>query len=215
MERRIVLKQMGLSLGYVVATPTLIGLVQSCKQEKAITWVPGFFSPEQGGVLTELVDIILPKTDTPSASELKVDVFVDKFINEVLDPQEQDFIRMTMGKFLDKALLDTKKEKVQDLGAPELEQALTAALKIPEDTQKSYEDAIAEYAEANLQGQPAVLDDAAARFGFADKLRGLTILGYKASEYVGEQVLAYLPVPGEYIGCTGVQELTGGKAWSL
>ena len=49
----------------------------------------------------------------------------------------------------------------------------------------------------------------------AYNLRGLTIWGYKTSEYVGEEVLAYLPVPGEYIACADTQELTKGKAWSL
>jgi hypothetical protein len=46
-------------------------------------------------------------------------------------------------------------------------------------------------------------------------LRGLTIWGFKTSEFIGEEVLAYLPVPGEYIGCGDLQELTGGKAWSI
>ncbi|MEJ2163444.1 MAG: gluconate 2-dehydrogenase subunit 3 family protein, partial [Robiginitalea sp.] len=38
---------------------------------------------------------------------------------------------------------------------------------------------------------------------------------YKTTEYIGEEILAYLPVPGEYIGCGDLDELTGGKAWSL
>jgi len=42
----------------------------------------------------------------------------------------------------------------------------------------------------------------------------MTISAYKGSEYIGENVLAYLPVPGEYIACDDLQTLTGGKAWS-
>ncbi|MGB3142679.1 MAG: gluconate 2-dehydrogenase subunit 3 family protein, partial [Maribacter sp.] len=75
MDRRRVLKNMGLSLGYIVATPTLLGIVQSCKSEPAITWTPEFLTNDQGAVLTKLVDIILPKTDTPSASEVQADIF--------------------------------------------------------------------------------------------------------------------------------------------
>jgi hypothetical protein len=59
------------------------------------------------------------------------------------------------------------------------------------------------------------LDDEVSRFAFANNLRGLAILGYKSSEFVGENVLPYLPVPGEYIACGDLQELTSGKAWSL
>jgi len=76
-------------------------------------------------------------------------------------------------------------------------------------------ESISNYTEALAEGKSFTLDDETTRFAFANNLRGLTIWGYKASEYVGEEVLAYLPVPGEYIACGDVQELTGGKAWSL
>ncbi|WP_273568903.1 gluconate 2-dehydrogenase subunit 3 family protein [Maribacter halichondriae] len=215
MDRRKALKNMGLSLGYVVATPTLLGIVQSCKQEKVLTWTPEFFTKEQGAVLTKLVDIILPKTDTPSASEVQVDIFIDRFANQVMEKEQQDFVKMSMGKFLDKALKDAGKEKIEDLSAEDLEPVLAAALKVTkEDEVKNFE-AINSYTESIAKGEQAELDDAISRFAFANNLRGMTIWGYKSSEYVGEEVLAYLPVPGEYIACGDLQELTEGKTWSL
>ncbi len=57
--------------------------------------------------------------------------------------------------------------------------------------------------------------DEVVSYSFAKNLRDMTIWGYKTSEYIGEEVLAYLPVPGEYIGCGDLNELTGGKDWSL
>ena len=44
MDRRKALKNMGLALGYTVATPTLISIVQSCKNEKVLEWKPDFFT---------------------------------------------------------------------------------------------------------------------------------------------------------------------------
>ena len=76
-------------------------------------------------------------------------------------------------------------------------------------------ESINSYTEAIAEGTTGELDDEVTRFAFANNLRGMTIWGYKVSEYVGEEVLAYLPVPGEYVPCGDVQELTGGKAWSL
>ncbi len=76
-------------------------------------------------------------------------------------------------------------------------------------------ESITSYTEAVAEGNEATLDDETSRFAFANNLRGLTIWGYKTSEYVGEEVMAYLPIPGEYIACADTQELTGGKAWSL
>ncbi len=215
MDRRIALKNMGLSLGYIVATPTLIGLVQSCKNEKVVEWTPDFFSKEEGVMLTHLVDIILPKTDTPSASEVQVHLFIDRFSNEVLDQKQKDFLRLSTSKFVEKALKDSGKEKVVDLESADLEPVLANALKVTKEDETAYFKSINSYNEAVARGETAQLEDSVSRFAFANDLRQMTIWGYKTSEYVGEEVLVYLPVPGEYIGCGDLQELTGGKAWSL
>ncbi|SDT26875.1 Gluconate 2-dehydrogenase subunit 3 [Maribacter dokdonensis] len=215
MDRRRVLKNMGMSLGYMVATPTLLSIVQSCKSEPAITWTPEFLAQSQGNVLTKLVDIILPKTDTPSASEVQVDIFIDKFAQDVMEKEQQDFFKMSMTKFIDKALADSGKENAEDLTTEDLEPVLASSLKYTKDQQAEMFETINSYTKAISEGTTAEIDDEISRFAFANNLRGMTIWGYKASEYVGEEVLAYLPVPGEYVACGDMQELTGGKAWSL
>ncbi|WP_276168473.1 gluconate 2-dehydrogenase subunit 3 family protein [Zobellia alginiliquefaciens] len=215
MDRRKALKNMGLALGYTVATPTLLSIVQSCKNETVLEWTPEFFSKDQGAVLTKLVDIIIPKTDTPSASETQVNIFIDRFADEVMEKDQQDFVKMSMDRFIEKALKDAGKEKAADLTAEELEPVLAEALKKTKEDEVQNFKSIRQYHEAVAEGKEALLDDGIARFAFANNLRGLTIWGYKTSEYVGEKVLAYLPVPGEYIACADTNELTGGKAWSL
>ncbi|NKI26705.1 gluconate 2-dehydrogenase subunit 3 family protein [Arenibacter sp. 6A1] len=215
MDRRKALRNMGLTLGYVVATPTLLSLVQSCKQEKAISWIPTFLSQDAGNNLAHLVDIILPKTDTPSATEVNVHIFIDRFAQEVMEPEQQAIFKMSMGKFLEKVLADSKKETMAELEPADLEPVLAKALKITKEEEVNNMELIASYTEAIKEGKPAELDDELSRFAFANNLRGLTIWGYKSSEYVGENVLAYLPVPGEYIGCGDLNELTQGKAWSI
>jgi hypothetical protein len=215
MDRRKALKNMGLAMGYTVATPTLISLMQSCKGEPAVVWTPDFFTIDEGSAVTKLVDIILPKTDTPSASEVNVHLFIDKFANEVMEKEQQDFVRMSMNKFMDKVLADSGKEQIKDITTEDLEPVLAAALKVSNEDKVTNMKMINTYNKAVAAGEEAQLDDTVSRFAFADNLRGMTIWGYKTSEYVGEEVLAYLPVPGEYIGCADTQELTGGKAWSL
>ena len=215
MDRRKALKNMGLSLGYVVATPTLIGIVQSCNTEKVLEWTPDFFTKEEGAVLAHLVDIILPETDTPSATEVKVDVFIDRFSDQVMQKKQQDFLKMSMGIFIEKALADSGKETAVELVPEELEAVLGSALVISKEEQKSYDKALENYMGALDEGTEVRLDDNVALNAFAKNLRGMTIWGYKTSEYVGKEVLAYLPVPGEYVSCGSTEELTGGKAWSL
>lgn len=215
MDRRKALKNMGLAMGYTVAAPTLISIMQSCAGEPVLEWTPDFFNKDQGAVLTKLVDIILPKTDTPSASEVQVNLFIDRFINEVSDKEQQDFTKLSMGRFLEKATKDAGKEKIADLTSEDLEKTLAATLKISKDVEKSNGKAVQDYMMALAEGKEALLDDEIASHAFATNLRGMTIMGYKTSEHIGEKVLAYLPLPGEYVGCGDVQELTGGKAWSL
>jgi len=215
MDRRKVLKNMGLSLGYVVATPTLISIVQSCKTENTLKWTPEFFTKEEGSVITHLVDIILPKTDTPSATEVQVDIFIDRFTNQVMDMEDQELLKFGMRKFIEKALADSDKENAGDLLPEELEAVLSSSLKISKEEQKANDEAIENYMGAMEEDTDVKLDDEIAQNAFAKNLRGMTILGYKTSEFVGKQVLEYLPVPGEYVPCGSTQELTGGKAWSL
>lgn len=237
MDRRKALKNMGLTLGYAVATPTLISIMQSCKNQAALDWTPNFFTKDEGIVLTHLVDIILPKTDTPSASELQVNLFIDQFADQVmydgeayklfvntmdkesslgyLSKYNKDYLKMTMGKFIEKALIDSGKEEAGDLTPEDLEPVLASALRTTKEQEKANNKAIEAYMDTFIKGKPAQISDEVARYAFASNLRGMTIWGYKTSEYVAEEVLAYLPVPGEYIACEDVEKLTGGKAWSL
>ena len=215
MDRRKALKNMGLALGYTVATPTLISIVQSCKKDTANVWTPDFLTSAEGAVLTHLVDIIMPKTDTPSASEVQVHIFIDRFADQVMEKEQQDLLKMTMGKFMEKALQNSGKMEIADLTPEDLEPVLASALKISKADQVKNFKAISSYTEAVKNGQTTTLDDDVSRFAFANNLRGLVIWGYKSSEFVGENVLPYLPVPGEFIACGDLQELSGGKVWSL
>ncbi len=216
MDRRIALKNMGLALGYTVATPTIISLMQSCAQDTSPQWTPAFFSPEEGSVLMHLVDIILPKTDTPSATEVNVHKFIDKYMDEVSPENEQEFMKMGMGRFVEKALTDSGKDSAADLDAADLEPLLAASLKkkAPEEEKAIFE-SLMSYNEAIAKGEPAELDGNVARYAFSTQLRDGVISAYKNSEYVGEEVLAYLQIPGGYIGCGDLDELSGGRAWSL
>ena len=91
---------MGLAFGYAVATPTLLGLLQSCKDKPAYAeWVPSFLDKEKGYALAQTLDVILPKTDTPSATEMNVHVFIDKYLDEVIPLEQRDFVVMKMNKF--------------------------------------------------------------------------------------------------------------------
>jgi len=215
MDRRIALKNMGLALGYTIATPTLFSLVQGCNEVNTVDWNPDFFTKEEGNVLFKLVDIILPKTDTPSASEVNVHVFIDRFTNEVMEDGQQALVKISFEKFIETALQDSGKKNVVDLTSEDLEPVLAAELQLSEEDEIKNSELTIKNTSALAKGENDALADEAISYSFSKNLRDMTIWGYKTSEYVGEEVLAYLPVPGEYIGCGDLNELTGGKDWSL
>lgn len=217
MKRRSALKNMGMVFGYAAATPTLLSILQSCKEKPSYAeWVPSFFDKDKGYALAQMLDVILPKTDTPSATEVNVHMFIDQFVNEVLPEEQQGFTKLLTDKFMGKLLTESGKEALEDLEAEDFEPLLAKYLaKRTDEEEEAQNEAIGQYMEAIMDGGQAELDDDVACYAFAGNVRDMAIWAYRNSEYVGEEVLAYLPIPGEYIACEDVNELTGGKAWSL
>lgn len=217
MERRSALKNMGMVFGYAVATPTLLGLVQSCKEKLPYAeWVPSFFDKDKGYALAQMIDVILPKTDTPSGTEVNVHVFIDQFVKDVLPDEETAFMNMVMDKFMGKVMTDSGKETLADIEGEDFVPALTKYLKkMSDDEEKMQGKAIEDYMKAKMTGESPDLAEDAACFEFANNIRNMASWSYKTSEYIAEEVLAYLPLPGEYIPCADVDELTQGRAWSL
>ena len=191
MERRKAIKKMGFGFGGVVLTPSLLAILQGC--EPVASWQPQFFKAEQADTLVQLVDLILPKTDTPSGSELNVPQFIDALIAETWEENDQKEIMAQFDAFLNKAQKDNGKSSIRKLSPDDLDGQLAKYLKSG-GTDWSGEDELASI--------------------FADRLRGLSINAYKNTEYIGEQVLFYDPIPGQDIGCMDLMEATGGRAIS-
>lgn len=213
MDRRHAIKNIGLSMGVVIATPTIVSLLQSCQNEPE--WFPEFFSQEEGTVIKKLVDIILPKTDTPSGSEVNTPQFIDIFTNEIMEPEQQELMRNAMNVFTKKALSVSGKDDITKLKEKDLEPILASSLKVTKEQQEETYKKFGEYMGAIEAGQQVSIDDETLIFVFLDNLRGLAIWGYKTNEIIGKEVLAYDPIPGRQEGCVDLNEATGGKAWSL
>lgn len=198
MKRRDVLKNIGFTAGFFVATPSIISLLQSCTSDVK-TWTPEFLSPEQGIVLTNLVDVILPKTDIPSATEMNVPQFIDKYINEVLEDEQQEQFKNAFTNIL-VILKKDGHESVEKISEDDYKSLL--------DTYMLGKDGIDQEREDNPESLEMTTSE------FLNNLKWMTIKAYVTTEEIGEHVLAYDPVPGAYY-CGDLQELTGGKSWSL
>ena len=199
MKRRDALKNLGLATGFFVVTPTVISLLQSCTSDIK-TWTPDFLTIEQSEALTKLVDVILPKTkNLPSATELNVPQFIDKYINIVLDNDGQTQMNTAFENMI--SILKPNTEDNMDSVKEENYKALL-------DDHMLIKDEIDEEREANPEALKLTKSE------FLNTLKFITIKAYLTTEQIGENVLVYDPVPAQYY-CGDLQEITGGKSWSL
>ena len=73
MDRRKALRNIGSGIGAIAITPTVVSLFQSC--QTAVTYTPVFIPAEDFGIVSNLMELIIPKTDIPGAIELKLPEF--------------------------------------------------------------------------------------------------------------------------------------------
>jgi glucoside 3-dehydrogenase (cytochrome c) hitch-hiker subunit len=197
MKRREVLKGMGLSLGYAIATPSLLSLLQSCNTDKVI-WTPKFVSPSVGSVLEELIDLILPKTDnSPGALEVNVPEFIDLYFGKAMDDERQHEFSVGLQAIMDELQISEDVNPVSRIKT------------------EAYDKLLSKYLRTNKEAQKKLKKEDNLVFGALVDLRNTSVWAYRTSEKVGEEVLAYDPIPGAQLGCIPLEEATGGKRWSL
>ena len=192
MDRREALKRTAWIMGGAVSAPAIMGILKGCAAKPTIDWKPVFLSSDQGILVSQVAEIIIPKTDTPGAKDVGVPGFIDQIINECYKKEDQDKFLSELKAFDDEA----KKE----YGDPFIElsgEQQAAYVKKVHDAAVNTEDV----------GTPPNLP-------FILTLKELTMLGYFTSEPGATQVLQYNAVPGAYKGCVPVSEAGNGKTWA-
>ena len=214
MDRRKALRTIGFGTTAITVTPAVVGILQSC-QTQTTTFTPIHFSKDQFYVLSQLMDLILPKTDIPGAIELKLPEFVDGFIDTVFNAQAQKRVSRGLEHFIKVAIEDSGKSSAIRLDSKDLDVQLAKYLKADSSQQKVWQSENNAYQKALKKDNNTEAPSVAIAHAFAVQLRSMTINAFKTSEYIGEEVLAYVPIPGEQKGCVDLMEATGGKAYSL
>src|SRR5690606_2819853 len=197
MDRRKAIQRTGQLAATTLLMPSMLTLLQSCKEENRLNWQPTFLKEEEAKTISALVDMILPRTDTPGALDVKVDLFIDKVFAETYDAAGQEHMRAEIAAFN----ADCKKKfgsifiglnKVDQTKV--LEEAETSSGKI----------------------NPGVWGTSVGEqkpIGFYRTIKSMAIWAYFTSEEIGEKVLNYDPVPGIYEPCKPLSEI--GNRWSL
>ena len=222
MKRRQALKNIGLGAGILVMGPSALSLLQSCKNEPEYDWKPTFLSASHGFALKRVLDVIIPKTDTPGASDLNIAQFIDSYMNEVADENNQERFTEASERFAESFNRDF--DKAHEEGTDEdFDTIIKKYLKATPAEREQYMKRNTETQDAQEQKEegdfeenttPAMGKDEGA-YNYLTSVRDMAIWAWKNSEEIGENVMWYDPIPGEYIPCGPITELGGGKAMSL
>jgi hypothetical protein len=177
MKRRTALRSLALVMGGTLALPAW---AQEWQAGTLLAAGPtGLATPGQEALLAELVETIIPTTDSPGAKALGVHLFILKMLADCYEKAEQE--RFIIGlEDLGKMLLP---------GTSKSFMAGTAAQRL--DFLQSLE------AEAKTS--------AAGKKPFFPFLKSMTIQGYLNSAYVMRDVFKYELVPARYHGCVPVK----------
>ncbi|MDQ2077045.1 gluconate 2-dehydrogenase subunit 3 family protein [Marinimicrobium sp. ABcell2] len=194
MNRRDALKQTIFFGGLALSAPTLMSVLTACGRSDG---TPATLNQKQANTIAELVDTILPATDTPGAKELKVDVFIGRVIDRMMPPAEQEAMRHAVDRFNGRARERFGKDY------PELSQ--TQRQQMLEQEERDSGTYNPQIWGGTIGEQKPV--------GFYRQLKSLALWGYFSSEYIGKNVLIYDLVPGEQKGCIPLSQV--GNSWSL
>ena len=88
MKRRDLLKKGVYGLVGVTLSSTLISTLQSCSSIEKYS--PLYFSKTEFSLLSNIVDFLIPKTETPGGLEMKVPQFIDIIISETYNNESKN-----------------------------------------------------------------------------------------------------------------------------
>lgn len=196
MNRNEFLKNTAATLGLAISASSMAAIFISCAKEAKLDWKPILLKPNQAATIAEIAETILPKTKTPGAKDMAVPQFIDKMVNDTMNKKGQEsfisdleaFDNQCDSKYGKSFLEITQKEKEEFLMIQENENPKSGM---------------------SLWG--INLEPNAAPATFYKKVKSLTLFGFYTSQNIGEKILAYDPVPGEYIAC---MPLNGQNAWN-
>lgn len=214
MNRRQALKNIGLGAGAIVVGPATLNLLQSCKGESGSNWEPVFLSVSNGFALKQILEVIIPRTDTPGAEDLNIAEFIDSYMQEVASEERQKNFKESANAF-SRAFKSQFNKEESEGSLEEYEQIVAKYLKATQTERDEIAKRNTETQDPQDKDLEITLDADAGSLAYLQEVRNMGIWAYKTSEEIGENVMWYDPIPGEYIPCGPVEDLGGGKAMSL
>ena len=189
-SRRVALHHLTLLVGGTISAPAMGAILSGYRAKPApAAWTPQALTTDQVDLLGTLVDLIIPPTDTPGAKEAGVPVFIDKLLQDWVEPEDR--LRFQTGL----AAVDVEMQETQDVSfreaTPEQQNALLTRLD-----------------QEAIQAR----EEGADPLPFFATLKEWTLVGYYTSEIGATQELQWLAAPGRYDADLPLEEV--GPTWA-
>ena len=197
MNRRELLQRVAYLMGGAISAPAVLGVLNGCSAKKEETWQPVFLSKEQGALVAEVAEVIIPRTDTAGAKDAGVPAFIDVMLKDVFEEEDRQRYITGLNAFDDAARTAHGKAFV------ELSKSQQTEL-----VRKFHDEAVA--TELAHDVRPSYL-----RRPFILMTKELTLLGFFTSKPGATEVLQYAAVPGAFQGCVPLAQAGNGKAWAM
>lgn len=172
MQRRTALKTVALSIGSAIVLPSWANAWSTKSLQNQ--YFSKSFLPET--LLAEIVETIIPKTDTPGAKDLEIHKFTMKMITDCYDKKAQEIFAKGLFSVDEIAKKDFSKSFVE-CDSKERLSVLNSMLNSGENNNKD----------------------------FVRLVKNITIQGYLNSEYVMTNLRKFQFLPGKYHGCVPVK----------
>lgn len=210
-------------MGGALSAPTMIAMLEGCKSNTATeaTTASFSFSPDYKNLVSEIAEIIIPKTSTPGAKDAGVGPFIEVMLKDCYTPAQQahfkkglDDLEAASQKDNGKKFLESTPEqqtallkKFEQMANDEAKQNDESRKIVDNETGliKDPKDPDPKKSESTKKEVPSV--------PFFKLMKELTLLGYFTSEAGAKNALAYVAIPGRYDGC--VKMTPGQKVWAL
>lgn len=187
MNRRQMLKYTAFITGGAISAPFATAFLSSCSKPAQVGTASDlhFFNPDQFKWITLLADTILPRTDSPSATDVNVHYIIDSMLGLVFEEEyKNDFMKqwVELENYLNRQNFLQLEPSMREKMLSELE-----------------------------LGQENELSEVRQVF---KEIKQQTIAYYLTTEEIGENYLNYNPIPGEYKPCISVEDVNH-KAWAI
>lgn len=198
MQRREVLRILATGTALQLAPAKLLVFAREVRALMATQAAPHTLNAHQAETLTTIAELILPRTDTPGATDVGATAFIDLILTEWYD--DADRSRFLSGladvdarsqRLFGKNLVDSsalqQSEILTDLGAQMMEEA------------------------ERVRDQPPTLGEVPSGVNFYSMLRRLVLTAYYTSEAGATQELHFEMIPDRYEGCAAEEGGTTAK----